>query len=172
MESIQETTTTTEKRDINPLTQRLFMLLSLVLPPFGWIFFVRNIKYKSRRVNCIGMLALSLALPILGGAFLVDRVANPGKYGPIVSSDKYVDAVRNGTLNAFPGKTLGLAFDAHLKNTKWEHIVATDGKHYVNISGSFAYAGGTPLPVVLQYAINTEAVAKRGSIGVRPGVLG
>jgi hypothetical protein len=90
MESTPESTTTAEKRDINPLTQRLFMLLSLVLPPFGWIFFARNIKYKTRRMNCIGMLALSLALPVLGGVFLIDRVANPGKYGPLVSSDKYV----------------------------------------------------------------------------------
>lgn len=50
-----------------------------------------------------------------------------------------IERVKNGTLEEYPQKTIGEAFDGFMGNPKWEAMVATDDKPYVNVRGKLMY---------------------------------
>lgn len=55
------------------------------------------------------------------------------------SGDKYVQMVRNGTLEAYPQMTVGEAFDGFLSNPKWESGLSDDNVRFVNVKGGALY---------------------------------
>lgn len=64
---------------------------------------------------------------------------NENSGGNRSNSDKYVQMVKNATLEAYPQKTVGDAFDGYLKNPKWESGVSEDGTRCVNVTGKILY---------------------------------
>ena len=54
-------------------------------------------------------------------------------------NDKYIQMVKGGTLEAYPQKTVGEAFDGYLGNPKWESGISEDGARFVNITGKIFY---------------------------------
>lgn len=63
--------------------------------------------------------------------------------------------VKNGSLNAYPDKTVGEMVAGYFGNPEWESIVADDGNTYVNISGKILY-NEKEINVRLQYKYNTD----------------
>lgn len=57
------------------------------------------------------------------------------------TGDKYVQMVKDGTLNDYPQMTVGEAFDGFLSNPKWESGLSDDNVRYVNVTGGALYFG-------------------------------
>lgn len=55
------------------------------------------------------------------------------------TNDQYVQMVKEGTLNGYPQKTVGEAFDGFLKNPKWESGLSDDDQRFVNVTGKILY---------------------------------
>lgn len=55
------------------------------------------------------------------------------------SNDQYVQMVKEGTLNGYPQKTVGEAFDGFLKNPKWESGLSDNDERFVNVTGKILY---------------------------------
>lgn len=55
------------------------------------------------------------------------------------TSDKYVQIVKEGTLNGYPQMTVGEAFDGFLDNPKWESGLSDDNVRLVNVTGGILY---------------------------------
>lgn len=69
---------------------------------------------------------------------------------------KEVEAVKNGTLNGYPYKTLGKAVEEFVGSPKWEEITAEDGNKYVNISGKIEYYK-KETNILLQYKVSNSS---------------
>lgn len=69
---------------------------------------------------------------------------------------KEIEAVKNGTLNGYPHKTLGKAIDGFVGNPKWEEIKAEDGNKYINISGKIEYYK-KETNILLQYKVKDNS---------------
>ena len=50
-----------------------------------------------------------------------------------------VEGVKNGTLSAFPDKTVGEAVDSFFGDPTWEVLIGEDGNTYVNVEGTIQY---------------------------------
>ena len=55
--------------------------------------------------------------------------------------DKYVQMVKDGTLEAYPQMTVGEAFDGFLSDPKWESGLSDDNVRFVNVTGGALYLG-------------------------------
>ena len=51
------------------------------------------------------------------------------------SGDKYIQMVKDGTLNGYPQMTVGEAFDGFLSSPKWESGLSDDNVRFVNVTG-------------------------------------
>lgn len=78
-----------------------------------------------------------------------------GGNGSGSGSDKYVRMVKTATVEAFPQKTVGDAFDDYLKNPKWESGQSEDGTRFVNVSGKILIYG-KETDIVVQFEIEDE----------------
>lgn len=54
------------------------------------------------------------------------------------TGDKYVQMVKDGTLNGYPQMTVGEAFDGFLSNPKWESGLSDDNVRFVNVTGGIS----------------------------------
>lgn len=70
-------------------------------------------------------------------------------------SDKYVRMVKTATLEAYPQKTVGDAFDDYLKKPKWESGLSEDGVRFVNVSGKILYYD-KEADIVVQFVFEDE----------------
>jgi hypothetical protein len=93
---------------------------------------------------------LSIAVVLIIGAVVLNHSS--------ILNSREVNLVRNGTLQAFPDKTVGRAFDDALHNTKWESITASDGNTYVNVKGRAIYIG-REVEVAVQFRVDYDAGA-------------
>lgn len=71
-------------------------------------------------------------------------------------SDKYVQMVKGGTLDGYPQKTVGDAFDDFLDNPKWESSLSEDGERFVNVKGGAVYAD-KEVELVVQFLVDEAA---------------
>ena len=55
------------------------------------------------------------------------------------SGDKYIQMVKDGTLNGYPQMTVGEAFDGFLSSPKWESGLSDDNVRFVNVTGGALY---------------------------------
>jgi len=55
------------------------------------------------------------------------------------AGDKYIQMVKDGTLNGYPQMTVGEAFDGFLDNPKWESGLSDDNVRLVNVTGGILY---------------------------------
>jgi hypothetical protein len=90
-----------------------------------------NKKGMRKFVTCVIWVCI-----MIGSAYILLSL-----FGGSGSSDKLIDLVRNGTLNNYPHKTVGEAFDGYLSNAKWEAGVSEDGQTFVNVSGGILVLG-------------------------------
>ncbi|MCM1191283.1 MAG: zinc ribbon domain-containing protein [Butyrivibrio sp.] len=81
-----------------------------------------------------------VVLGVAAGLFLLFIVAAMlGSGGEKAKNDKYVQMIKNGTLDDYPQKTVGDAFDDYLGSPKWESGIAEDGTRVVNVTGEIMY---------------------------------
>jgi hypothetical protein len=57
----------------------------------------------------------------------------------LIGGDQYVRIVKSGTLEAYPQKTVGKAFDDFLSNPRWESGLSDEGERFVNVRGEVLY---------------------------------
>ena len=69
--------------------------------------------------------------------------------------DKYVQLVRDGTLEAYPQMTVGEAFNGFLSNPKWESVRSDDEVRFVNVSGGIIY-DDEEAEIVVQFIVDEE----------------
>ena len=93
-----------------------------------------------------------LVLGIAGCAIILVIIIAVASSG---GNDKYVKMVKGGTLNAYPQRTVGVAFDNFMRNAKWKTIKAEDGKTYVNVSGGILYLD-KEVEAVVQFFVDAE----------------
>jgi len=68
-----------------------------------------------------------------------EGVSQGGPLSPMLSGDRYVQMVKDGTLEAYPQMTVGKAFDGFLSNPKWESGLSDDNVRFVNVTGGALY---------------------------------
>ena len=71
------------------------------------------------------------------------------------TGDKYVQLVRDGTLEAYPQMTVGEAFNGFLSNPKWESVRSDDEVRFVNVSGGIIY-DDEEAEIVVQFIVDEE----------------
>lgn len=71
------------------------------------------------------------------------------------SDDKYIQMVKNGTLDAYPQMTVGEAFDGYLDNPKWESGLSEDKQRFVNVKGGILYAE-KEAEIAVQFFVNEK----------------
>ena len=78
--------------------------------------------------NCYSKrLFFSALIFVVAGCFLIS------------CGEPEVQVVKNGTLNAYPDRTVGEAVDGFFGDPTWEAIVGEDGNTYVNVEGTIQY---------------------------------
>ena len=70
-------------------------------------------------------------------------------------SDRYIKMVKGGTLDGYPQKTVGRAFDDFLNNPKWESGLTEEGKRFVNVKGGILYLD-EKANIVVQFFIDKD----------------
>lgn len=68
-------------------------------------------------------------------------------------NDKYILMVKNGTLEAYPQKTVGEAFDNYLANAVWESGKSEGGQRFVNVRGEILYDGNNA-EIIVQFFVD------------------
>jgi len=68
-------------------------------------------------------------------------------------NNKYVQLVKNGTLNNYQQMTIGEAYDRFLSNAKWESGVSEEGQRFVNVRGNALYLEKN-VEIVVQYFLD------------------
>lgn len=71
------------------------------------------------------------------------------------TDDKYIQIVKNGTLDAYPQMTVGEAFDGYLDNPKWESGLSEDKQRFVNVKGGILYAE-KEAEIAVQFFVNEK----------------
>lgn len=71
------------------------------------------------------------------------------------SDDKYIQMVKNGTLESYPQMTVGEAFDGYLDNPKWETGMTEDKQRFVNVKGGILYYDENA-EIAVQFFINEK----------------
>lgn len=123
--------------------------------PFGCIIVVGNLimtilgNKRSKRLFICGMIAAAAICIVIFWAVNEDSGGNRS------DSDKYVRMVKTATLEAYPQKTVGDAFDDYLKNPKWESGLSEDGIRFVNVSGKI-YIYDKETDIVVQFVFKDE----------------
>jgi hypothetical protein len=93
-----------------------------------------------------------LILGIAGCAIILVIIIAVASSG---GNDRYVRMVKGGTLNAYPQRTIGDAFDNFMRNAKWKSLKAEDGNIYVNVSGTILYLE-KEVEAVVQFFVDAE----------------
>lgn len=70
-------------------------------------------------------------------------------------NDKYVQTVKSGTIEAYPQKTVGEAFDNYLINAVWESGEAENGQRFVNVKGEILYEGKNA-EIIVQFFVDDD----------------
>jgi len=70
-------------------------------------------------------------------------------------NDKYVQIVKEGTLDAYPQMTVGEAFDDFLDNPKWESGVSDNGERFVNVTGEIL-CDGDKTEIIIQFIVDKK----------------
>lgn len=131
----QNPATATEQGDFGVLTQWLFKLLSVIVPVFGIVVFIKNFKIKKRLLNSIFFLALSILNLVLVVACTVSLVKSSIS-SPSVTSPA-IQAVKSSAFNNFPGIKVGDAMEAVLTKVEWSSDKSDDGKDLVYVTGTY-----------------------------------
>lgn len=109
-----------------------------------------NIKIsRAKGLFICGIIAAAAICIVIFGAVNEDSSGNRS------DSDKYVRMVKTATLEAYPQKTVGDAFDDYLKNPKWESGLSEDGIRFVNVSGKI-YIYDKETDIVVQFVFKDE----------------
>jgi hypothetical protein len=87
----------------------------------------------------------------VGGFVLVVIIAWASSGG----NDRYVKMVKGGTLDGYPQKTVGRAFDDFLNNPKWESGLSEEGERFVNVKGGILYLD-EKANIVVQFIIDKD----------------
>ncbi len=132
-------------------------LALLFLTSFWNVPFVVDVIFVA--AAAVGLVLLAIGerrpLPLVVGVFLLAAVI----VIPILTSggigDKYIQIVKNGTLNTYPQKTVGEAFDGYLDNPKWESGLSEDKQRFVNVKGGILYYE-KEAEIVVQFLVNEE----------------
>ena len=90
---------------------------------------------------------------IVGVILLVVFTVFALKFGG--SDDKYIQMVKNGTLESYPQMTVGEAFDGYLNNPKWESGLSEDRQRFVNVKGGILYYE-KDAEIVVQFFVNEK----------------
>lgn len=69
------------------------------------------------------------------------------------SSNKYIRAVKNGTLELYPQKTIGKVFDGYLEDSSWESGITENGQRIVNVTGEILYYD-RPADILVQFVVD------------------
>lgn len=126
------------------------LLLGVIYYPL--YFYKRSKKGKKNLVlGSILVIIIFIILPM--GETVNSLYAFDPVIGDIFNHD--IAIVKNGTLEKYPQKTVGEAFDGFMGNPKWEAIVATDNNPYVNVRGKLMY-GNKEVTAAIQFRIYRE----------------
>ena len=87
-------------------------------------------------------------------AGLSGRIGDSGGGSGISGNDRYVQMVKGGTLDGYPHKTVGSAFDDFLSDPKWESG-SGGGQRFVNVRGGMLYLD-EEVEIVVQFIINED----------------
>lgn len=90
---------------------------------------------------------------IVGVILLVVFTVFALKFGG--SDDKYIQMVKNGTLESYPQMTVGEAFDGYLNNPKWETGLTEDKQRFVNVKGGILYYDENA-EIAVQFFVNEK----------------
>lgn len=71
-------------------------------------------------------------------------------------SDKYVQIVKEGTLDAYPQMTVGKAFDNYLNKPKWESGLSDNNERFVNVRGGILYYD-KEAEIVVQFIVDEKS---------------
>ena len=117
----------------------ILMLLPLPIPPAilgagAAIGIILSILGAERPLGLSKIMELVSAVIVLVLAVMV-TLSSGGR------GDKYVQLVRDGTLEAYPQMTVGEAFDGFLSDPKWESGLSDDNVRFVNVKGGALYFG-------------------------------
>lgn len=92
---------------------------------------------------------IEFIVPVLVSLVLIIAFSSGG------AGDKYVQMVKNGTLEAYPQMEVGEAFDGYLKNPKWESGLSEDNIRFVNVTGEILYYD-KEVEIVIQFIVDEE----------------
>lgn len=138
-------------REISPRIYWIFGCVIVVGNLIRTIFRNReNIKIsRAKGLFICGIIAAAAICIAICGAVNEDTGGNGS------GSDKYVRMVKTATLEAFPQKTVGDAFDDYLKKPKWESGLSEDGIRFVNVSGKILIYG-EETDIAVQFVFKDE----------------
>lgn len=138
-------------REISP---RIYWIFGCVIVVGNTIItFLRNKEnLKISRKKGLFICGIIVAAAICIAIFFAPTEDSGGNRS---DSDKYVRMVKTATLEAYPQKTVGDAFDDYLKNPKWESGLSEDGIRFVNVSGKILIYG-KETDIVVQFVIKDE----------------
>ena len=131
----------------------ILMLLPLPIPPAilgagAAIGIILSILGAKRPLGLSKIMELVSAVIVLVLAVMV-TLSSGGR------GDKYVQLVRDGTLEAYPQMTVGEAFNGFLSNPKWESARSDDEVRFVNVTGGILYYG-EEAKIVVQFIVDEE----------------
>lgn len=136
------------------ISSRIYWIFGCVIVVGNTIItFLRNKEnLKISRKKVLFICGIIVAAAICIAIFFAPTEDSGGNRG---DSDKYVRMVKTATLEAYPQKTVGDAFDDYLKNPKWESGLSEDGIRFVNVSGKILIYG-KETDIVVQFVIKDE----------------
>lgn len=70
-------------------------------------------------------------------------------------SNKYIDIVKNGTLNSYQSVTVGKAFDNFFTDEKWEHFTSDKNENVVEFTGNY-HINDKKYNALVQFKVNKE----------------
>ncbi len=71
------------------------------------------------------------------------------------ASDKYIQVVKEGTLDGYPQMTVGEAFDSFLADPEWESGISDADERFVNVKGGITYYD-EDAEILVQFIVDEE----------------
>lgn len=124
------------------------IIIGVVLVAVAAVGIILSVVGSRRHLGLNKIIELIVGVVLL--AVVVFYVLSSGGTG-----DKYIQIVKNGTLDAYPQMTVGEAFDGYLDNPKWESGLSEDKQRFVNVKGGILYYE-KEAEIVVQFIVNEK----------------
>ena len=103
-------------------------------------------------------LSLSTKIQAVVGVILLVVIIATSVRSSDGENDKYVQIVKEGTLEAYPQMTVGKAFDNYLDKPKWESGLSDNNERFVNVRGGILYYS-KDAEIIVQFIVDEKSGA-------------